>query len=57
VLIDRKVQILKVNVLYILSSGVSQTEQSDLCLGRSAEVVGIKNEATKHDDAEVPIHK
>jgi hypothetical protein len=56
VLIDRKVQILKVNVLYILSSGVSQTEQSDLCLGRSAEVVGIKNETTKHDDAEVPIH-
>jgi hypothetical protein len=35
---------------------VSQTEQSDLCLGRSAEVVGITNEATKHDDAGVPIH-
>jgi hypothetical protein len=42
--------------LAILSSRVSQTDQSDLCLGRSAEVVGIENEATKHDDAEVPIH-
>jgi hypothetical protein len=57
VLIDRKVQMLKVNVpVVILSSRVSHTEQSDLFLGRYAEVVGIKNEATKHDDAEVPIH-
>jgi hypothetical protein len=44
------------NVPSILSSRVAQAEISDLCLGRSAEVVGIKNEATKHDDADVPIY-
>jgi hypothetical protein len=40
----------------ILSLRVSQTEQSYLWLGRSAEVVGIENEATNHDYTEVPIH-
>jgi hypothetical protein len=49
------VQILKGNVPAIMSSRVSQAEQADLCLGRSAEVVVIENEATKHDDADVPI--
>jgi hypothetical protein len=47
---------LKGNVPSILSSRVSQAEISDLCLGRSAEVVGIENEATKHDDAYIPIY-
>jgi hypothetical protein len=47
---------LKGNVPDILYSRVSQNEQSDLCLGRSAGVVDIENEATKYDDAEVPIH-
>jgi hypothetical protein len=57
VLIERKVKILKGNVPSILSSRVSQAEISDLCLGRSAEVVGIENEATKkHDDTDVPIY-
>jgi hypothetical protein len=35
---------------------VSQADISDLCIVRSAEVVGIENEATKHDDADVPIY-
>jgi hypothetical protein len=56
VLIDIKVQMLKENVSAILSSRVLKTEQSYLHLGRSADVVCIENEATKHDDAEVPIH-
>jgi hypothetical protein len=56
VLSDIKVQRPKGNEPAILSSRVSQTEQSDLCLGRYAEAVGIKNEATKHDDADVPIY-
>jgi hypothetical protein len=40
----------------ILSSRVSHTDQSDLCIGRSAEVFGIEHDSNKHDDAEAPIH-
>jgi hypothetical protein len=56
VLINRNVQMIKGDMPAILCLRVSQMEQPDLCLGRDAGVVGIENEATKNDDAEVPIH-
>jgi hypothetical protein len=56
VLIKRRVKLFKGDVPSILSSGVSAKEQKDLRLGRDTGNSAVENEATKHDDAEVPIY-
>jgi hypothetical protein len=50
ILINRRVQMLKVDLPSIFSSGVSQKEQQDICLGRDPGVSEVENDATKHDD-------
>jgi hypothetical protein len=47
---------IKDDVPAILSLGVSEKEQKGICIGHDTGVSGIKNEATKHDDAEVPTY-
>jgi hypothetical protein len=46
-------KMLKGDVSSILSSGASEKEQHDLCIGRDSEVSDVKNE---DDDAEVPTY-
>jgi hypothetical protein len=56
VLIKRRATLLKGDVPPIISSGVSAKEQKGLRLGRDTGSSAVENEATKHDDAEVPIY-
>jgi hypothetical protein len=55
-LIKRKVKLLKGDVPPILSSGVLYKEQKYLRLGCDTGNSEVENEATKHDDAEVPTY-
>jgi hypothetical protein len=56
VLIKIRVTLLKSDIPPILSSGVLAKEQKDLRIGRDTGSSAVENEATKHDDADVPIY-
>jgi hypothetical protein len=56
VFIKIRVKLLKGDVPPILSSGVSEKEQKDLRIGCNTGNYEVENEATKHDDAEVPTY-